>query len=321
MVGESVEIGLLHSRFPVYRRQELEEYWMDKLGKAGKNRSGCILFSTQIVEQSVDLDADFMVTELAPTDMLLQRMGRLCRHERGKRFPEMWIVAEGFSYEEFKNSTAQKIKKMFGIKAIVYSPYVLLRSLEVWKETPLIELPGDIRLLLETTYKEKDNEPASWLTLRQEIEGEKFALKMAAQFETNIWNLALDDEEGKARTRVNSLETTQLVLCVKQTVGGLKLLNGEAISLSGEKFNLTEARAVAKNIAKVPKYCFENETQPLNKKLCSLIRGNWKIGFVEGENIKSTYLKSAYKMRYTPEKGVEIMKTDQENEVNNEPCD
>jgi len=34
------------------------------------------LVSTQIVEQSVDLDADLMVTELAPTDMLLQRLGR-----------------------------------------------------------------------------------------------------------------------------------------------------------------------------------------------------------------------------------------------------
>jgi len=321
MVGEVVEIGLLHSRFPVFRRQELEEYWMEKLGKAGKNRSGCLLLSTQIVEQSVDLDADFMVTELAPTDMLLQRMGRLCRHERGKRFPEMWIVAEQFPYEDFLTASAQKIKKMLGTKAMVYSPYILLKSLELWKGISSIELPRDIRKLLESTYKDEENEAPSWLTLRQEIEGEKFALKMTAEFETSVWNLALDDEEGKARTRVSSFETTQLVLCVKQAARTLNLLNGESIALDGDKFNLAEARAVAKNIVKVPKYCFDNETQPLNKKLHILIRGNWKIGFVEGANVKSTYLKNAYKMRYTPEKGVEIMKTDQENEVNNEPCD
>ena len=78
-------VGLLHSRFPFWRREQLETEWMERFGKDGKTRCGSILVSTQVVEQSVDLDADLLITELAPTDMLLQRLGRLWRHEREHR--------------------------------------------------------------------------------------------------------------------------------------------------------------------------------------------------------------------------------------------
>ena len=56
---------------------------MNRLGKDSTNRpNGCILVSTQVAEQSVDIDADLLITDLAPTDMLLQRLGRLWRHDR-----------------------------------------------------------------------------------------------------------------------------------------------------------------------------------------------------------------------------------------------
>ncbi len=68
---------------------------MERLGKdAGNRPNGCVLVSTQVVEQSVDIDADLLVTDLAPTDMLLQRIGRLWRHDRDRPpgwKPEVWI--------------------------------------------------------------------------------------------------------------------------------------------------------------------------------------------------------------------------------------
>ena len=82
MTYKEFPVGLLHARFPFWRREELENTWMERFGKDGATRCGSILVSTQIVEQSVDLDADLMITELAPTDMLLQRLGRLWRHNR-----------------------------------------------------------------------------------------------------------------------------------------------------------------------------------------------------------------------------------------------
>ncbi|OGX35477.1 MAG: hypothetical protein A3C36_02215, partial [Omnitrophica WOR_2 bacterium RIFCSPHIGHO2_02_FULL_52_10] len=170
-----VELGLLHARFPMFRRQELEDYWMEKLGKEEKNRSGCILFSTQIVEQSVDLDADLMISELAPTDMLLQRLGRLWRHDRKGRSliqRELWLIAETHLLDEFKKAAAGEIKKMLGPKTFVYAPYVLLRSLEIWGGLSSLTLPRDIRGLLEKTHCDRIDEPKGWQDLYKIMRGD-----------------------------------------------------------------------------------------------------------------------------------------------------
>jgi CRISPR-associated endonuclease/helicase Cas3 len=321
----NIEIAVLHSRFPVFRRQELEDYWMEKLGKEGKNRSGCILFSTQIVEQSVDLDADFMVTELAPTDMLLQRMGRLCRHERGIRKAEMWIVAESHSFDAFLSATAAEIKNMFGTKAMIYAPYVLLRSLQLWKDKTSIEIPGDIRKLLKMTYHPLPKEPESWKELLCETEGLADALRNFALNETNVWQLLTEDEEGKAKTRINNYETVQLILASRRSEKKRYLCNGDAFEISDDDtFFLPVAKAIYKNIVKVPSYCFSGiPDNSKNKTISTHVRGAWQIGYINENNrtIDCKYLHDTYKLKYTPEKGVEIIKTDKRNEANNEPCD
>lgn len=121
-------VGLLHSRFPYFKRQELEEYWLERLGKRGSGPRGGILVSTQIVEQSVDIDADLLITELAPSDMLLQRLGRLHRHERGTRArsPHCLLVQEGVSLEELRGLDSKAIVAALGPKARVYAPYALV---------------------------------------------------------------------------------------------------------------------------------------------------------------------------------------------------
>ncbi len=78
-----IRFGLLHSRFPQFQRDRNESDWMELLGPGNEGRpKGAILVGTQVVEQSVDIDADLLISDLAPTDLLLQRMGRLHRHER-----------------------------------------------------------------------------------------------------------------------------------------------------------------------------------------------------------------------------------------------
>lgn len=70
-----------HSRFAPDDRQRLDDAVENTFGPDTPNR-GVVAVATQTVEQSLDLDADLMITDLCPMDVLLQRIGRLHRHSR-----------------------------------------------------------------------------------------------------------------------------------------------------------------------------------------------------------------------------------------------
>ena len=70
---------LFHARFAMVDRIGIEEKVISYFGKRSRaaDRSGKLLIATQVVEQSLDLDFDLMVSDLAPIDLLIQRAGRL----------------------------------------------------------------------------------------------------------------------------------------------------------------------------------------------------------------------------------------------------
>ena len=71
---------LLHARFALGDRLRHEDAVMDRFGRLGDDRAGQVLVATQVVEASLDLDFDVMVSDLAPIGALIQRAGRLWRH-------------------------------------------------------------------------------------------------------------------------------------------------------------------------------------------------------------------------------------------------
>lgn len=83
--GDTPELHLLHSRFPTRQRTAITETIVDKFGKdgasGGRRPRAAVLVATQVVEQSLDLDLDLVVTDIAPISLLLQRAGRCWRHE------------------------------------------------------------------------------------------------------------------------------------------------------------------------------------------------------------------------------------------------
>ena len=83
----NLDVMLFHSRYCAGDRQAMEDQVLTYFGKDSTpaTRKGRILVATQVVEQSLDLDFDLMVSDLAPIDALIQRAGRLHRHERGSR--------------------------------------------------------------------------------------------------------------------------------------------------------------------------------------------------------------------------------------------
>jgi CRISPR-associated endonuclease/helicase Cas3 len=84
-------VTLHHSRFSRQDRPlldaEIENAWA-RSGQAG----ALIVVGTQTLEQSLDIDADFLITDLCPMDVLLQRVGRLHRHANER--PEAYRIAQ-----------------------------------------------------------------------------------------------------------------------------------------------------------------------------------------------------------------------------------
>ena len=77
-----------HGRFAACDRQDLDRSIEERLGKnATRSGGGLLLVGTQTLEQSLDIDADLLVTDLCPVDVLLQRIGRLHRHSSNHRPP------------------------------------------------------------------------------------------------------------------------------------------------------------------------------------------------------------------------------------------
>jgi len=304
-------IGLLHSRYPFWRREKLESEWMERLGKSSDKRCGSILVSTQIVEQSVDLDADLMVTEIAPTDMLLQRLGRLWRHERKQderpvKAARLYIIKEEKSLDEFRNMEPKAIKKALGSKAYVYAPYILLRSLEVWEGRSEVLIPSQIRSLLEETYKDQKGEPESWEELSFEWLGTDSAKKMLASRSCNLWEVALDDDEG-VQTRINEVPTASLILCHSVNQQKAVFIDNASEQLGREDFRLSTAQAIHKNLIKVPEYCFEKITP------CSVfsnyLYGLQCVGIVmKNGSIDVPGLNDGTQFFYSDELGLEIKK-------------
>lgn len=248
-----IACGLLHSRFTVDDRQRIEDKWVNLYGKAGweqRLKQGRILFGTQVLEQSLDIDADFMVSRFAPTDMLLQRLGRLWRHEEAPRcdkaVPEIWLLAPEL------NEAVESPQQHFGDSAYVYSPYVLCRSLEVWQSITSINLPGDIRSLIEKTYACRD-EQGKMERWRYELDygsrskyrerKGRIALQQLARI-----GLAEDGNtlpESKAQTRYSETDSYEVLLLRGITRDAdralLTLLNGEQIELPLQRTKLEKS--------------------------------------------------------------------------------
>lgn len=302
-------VGLLHSRFPFWRREELEAEWMERFGKEGKTRCGSILVSTQVVEQSVDLDADLLITELAPTDMLLQRLGRLWRHERGKRpakDAQIFILEEERDLDAFSTMEPKEIVETLGSKAKVYAPFILLRSLDVWKAQPQVSIPSRIRQLIESTYEYRDNEPVSWQELADEWFGTDSARKMLAMRNCNLWQVALEDDEG-AQTRLNEMPTVALVLCRQIARQAAIFIDQSEGCFGNDQYRLATAQAIHKNLVKVPRYCFDRI------EACSAfadyLHGEQCAGTVaEDGDVAVQGLKKGIRFVYSDERGLVIEK-------------
>jgi CRISPR-associated endonuclease/helicase Cas3 len=147
------ELGLFHGRFLFNDRERIENECLERFGKPSdpkiKRPHRYVLVATQVIEQSLDLDFDLMISDLAPIDLLLQRSGRLHRHEERKKRPEklihptMWLISPKLN---------ESGKADFGDAGVIYDPHVLLRTWLTLRYQPNIQLPEQMDELIEAVY-------------------------------------------------------------------------------------------------------------------------------------------------------------------------
>jgi CRISPR-associated endonuclease/helicase Cas3 len=212
-LADGTEVFLFHARYPAALRQKREDHALDTFGIAGRREGRKILIATQVAEQSLDLDFDLVATDLAPIDLVLQRAGRLWRHDREYRgVPEPILLIAGLDGDQ---------PPSFGKPlwwGAVYEEALLLRTwclLREGERRSLI-LPDQIDPLVQAVYEEEVRMPES---LRERLEnavkvsdGESLAYKIQANQaiiglpEDASWNqperfvLYDEDEPGVHRT-------------------------------------------------------------------------------------------------------------------------
>ncbi len=153
---DAVSRVLLHARFPLRERQNREQRITTLVGKETQRTpdQALIIVGTQVLEQSLDYDVDVMVSDFAPIDLLLQRAGRLHRHDRqGRRPPQhaVPVLEVTLPYDLHDAPDWQRW-------APIYTPYILWRTWEVLRAEMLtnehtIVLPRDYRPLIEAVYR------------------------------------------------------------------------------------------------------------------------------------------------------------------------
>ena len=229
-LGPDIPLVLFHARFPADERQRLESRVMSMFGPQGDRPVRALLVATQVVEQSLALDFDFMLSDLAPVDLLLQRAGRLHRHQRVSR-PSAHLSARlGVAGLEADRPPELKLTAW----EFVYHPYILLRTWAFLRHKQVLELPGDIDRLVQVVYDRSCELPEDVDTqVRSLIEIEAYGEYLAdvKALEQLAANIAVDPTaevhrayDGKPRGREEDEQAPGLVNTTRQGEASVTLV-------------------------------------------------------------------------------------------------
>jgi len=242
-------IKLVHSRFMSVDRLNNDAELLRLLGPDTDERpESLVVVGTQVVEQSLDIDFDLMITDMAPMDLLLQRIGRLHRHKRGEgqsnrppRLRSARCIITGSA------DWAGELPEWDKGITYVYHPAVLWQTawtLKQYANSAKIRVPEDVSILVEHTYEglregsdnelcKRDNRFAEAIRgWREMVRGKESRAKdwllpkLNRSTVCNGWMHVPVDLDGDARGRmaVRDVQDSLEVILVQQTDRGLRLL-------------------------------------------------------------------------------------------------
>ncbi|MFC9457103.1 CRISPR-associated helicase Cas3' [Streptomyces sp. NPDC056983] len=158
---DTPDLHLLHSRYRPGDRRAITEVCETAFGKRGPRPKAAILVATQIVEQSLDLDFDLLVTDLAPMALLIQRSGRCQRHKSPQGDPHQaqrpaWATGDPriVVLDPVNSAGAFEVPPKWGD---VYDKALLWRTQDQLAERHgrPVNVPGDVQQLVDAVYAEE----------------------------------------------------------------------------------------------------------------------------------------------------------------------
>lgn len=229
---------LFHARTPFGWRDETEKAVLTRFGKTGKRPHKAIVVATQVIEQSLDLDFDLMISDLAPIDLLIQRAGRLHRHEGRVRpsslcEPQLFVAID------------PKPDEMADLEAdvYIYEPLILYRSFLALQGKSSLRLPQETSNLIEWVYGETQTwatslspEMAAALTKAQALmqkheekadHAAKLRLVLPPTYKQLLYkrNEQLEEEDTSVHQSLQALTRlgppTVALVCLHETANGL----------------------------------------------------------------------------------------------------
>ena len=266
-------VELLHSGFIATERVEKEQELLREIGKNGNRPKRRIIIGTQVIEQSLDIDFDVLFTDLAPIDLLIQRIGRLHRHniERPKKWqnPEVFIIGTNENLDFDEGSMC------------VYGGYLLAKTQAYLPNE--IRIPNDISHLVQAVYGTEEprydderkvkyenyeeqhqnfinNQKKKALNYRIGNPILKDRLSKKSSLIGWLHNSSASETEEKAYAQVRDSDETIEIIALKQCEDGYRIFSKqEEISC-----DLLEDERIAKEIAKQTLILPRALTQPYN---------------------------------------------------------
>jgi CRISPR-associated endonuclease/helicase Cas3 len=150
------EPTLHHSRFAREDRERLDRALEAAFGKKS-TRLGVVVVATQTIQQSLDIDADLLLTDICPMDVLLQRIGRVHRHVRARvpgceRARIIVLLPEEGNVERYLPERVRVRRNGLGLDSVYTDLRVVQATIDVLNllEGQVISIPKDNRRLVES---------------------------------------------------------------------------------------------------------------------------------------------------------------------------
>lgn len=275
-----LRLMLFHARLPADERSRREAAVLATFGKTGVRPQQALLIATQVVEQSLDIDFDFLISDLAPVDLLLQRAGRLHRHERAAR-PQAHAVPRltvaGLLPGQLPDLTTTAWR-------FVYEPYLLGMTWALLLEERNLQLPADIDRLVQLVYGDGELPAHLDEQIRQYIEERSLAehlaglrdkrqraLNIAVQADAEPQNAYNDKPRGHEE---GEGEEMGLVNCTRLGEPSVTLIplhavaGGYAVHADGEAFSLEQPLPAA-----LAQLLYQRQLKVANKAVVNYLLG------------------------------------------------